>query len=294
MENLINKIQGHIEARNDIIGRNKYNQLKQLKDPTEKQLIQIQEFESRHTKKISEEDKNRIIEYYKKVSSPPIKKEFNFSADQLFIAFKKAYKINEGVDFIINEETKENIKTLIYYFSRDNRFLKCKNLHRTFDYGKIVKESIPSFDKGIIIIGNYGNGKSSGMKAFQRIFAPFDNLKFRMYLASEVVDNYECCSTQDDKRQFWYLMNKDVIYYDDVKREGIASNYGKANLFKGIIEKREARRLKTYITCNFNEEFPNDINAALLEFGEKYESYIFDRLFSAYNIIEFKGKSFRK
>jgi len=89
-------------------------------------------------------------------------------------------------------------------------------------------------------------------------------------------------------------MNQGVIYYDDVKTERIASNYGMTNLFKDIIEKREVRKLKTYITCNFKEDQPGNIPAALLEFGEKYGSRVFDRLFSMFNIIEFKGKSFRR
>jgi len=207
----------------------------------------------------------------------------------------KKYVLKRGCELIINDNVKSNILPLIYYFTNDTRFFKCSNVHgEEFIYNGKAKQSIPSFKKGILIIGNYGNGKTSSMKIFQQIFSRLDNLKFRSYPANEIIDLYECVSTSQEKANFWYLMKKDVIHFGDVKTERIANNYGSVNIFKDIIEKREERDLKTYMDCNFRETKPGDLKDALLEFGQMYGSRVFDRLFKMFNVIEFKGSSFRK
>ncbi|OIQ22174.1 MAG: hypothetical protein BM557_02020 [Flavobacterium sp. MedPE-SWcel] len=100
---------------------------------------------------------------------------------------------------------------------------------------------------------------------------------------------------------FETLMWKGSRYFDDLKTERIASNYGKVNIFKELLEERYNRvdpktkkRLKTFVTCNFKEGFEDNLEKAVDEFGEKYGSRVWDRMFEMFNIIEFKGKSFRR
>ena len=287
------------------IGRHKYNQLKTklAKDGilSPDDLLKIEAFEKTQKKSMSKNQAEKIIEYTKKVSQPAPKKEYEFKPVELSNTFLKTfsliYKGHKGdpLKFVKNIETKNNILPLIYYFTKDARFFNCKNVvDHEFNYSGKIKQSIPSFEKGLLIIGNFGNGKSSSMNVFHRIFSRLDNLKFRQYSANDVIESYENCATPDEKRSFWFQHNKGVIYYDDVRTERIASNYGKTNLFKDIIEKREVRNLKTYITCNFKTGSPGDVKEALIEFAEKYENRVFDRLFSMFNIIIFTGGSFRK
>jgi len=99
-------------------------------------------------------------------------------------------------------------------------------------------------------------------------------------------------------------MNLGDRYFDDIKTERHASNYGKVNLFKDILENRYNNRVqivkgvtkinKTFGTCNYKEGYEGNTEVALEEFGEMYGGRIYDRLFEMFNIIEFKGKSFRK
>lgn len=285
-----------------IIGRHKYNQLKSLSEVTEEQQAQINDYENKSKlKTMTKEKAKKIAEYYKKVCTPKEEPVYNFEPKELlelfFKVFKSTYKDNQGIplEFIKSDDTKGNITPLIYYFTKDERFFKCKNvIGREFNFNGKIKQSIPSFDKGLLIIGNNGNGKSSTMFILHKIFSPFTNLKFRRHIANDVIDQYEACYTSEEKNQFWYIVNKGVAYYDDVKTERKASNYGTVNIFKDVIEKREVRDLKTHITCNFKESDPNDIEKALLEFGEKYGSRVFDRLFKMFNIVIFTGRSFRK
>ena len=79
----------------------------------------------------------------------------------LWILFKSNFKITNNKPFEISEFTIKNLEPIIYYFSKDERFFECYNLKKEF--------SVPSFDKGLLIIGNFGNGKTSTMKVFENI-----------------------------------------------------------------------------------------------------------------------------
>ena len=302
-DKIIENTNAKFMAKDDLIGRHKYNSLKikelSGKIPlTKKEKLQIETYENKGIKPLTEDQLKPITDYYKKVSSPKPKNEYYFKPKELldiFMAEYKKYVLKRGCELIINDNVKSNILPLIYYFTNDTRFFKCSNVHgEEFIYNGKAKQSIPSFKKGILIIGNYGNGKTSSMKIFQQIFSRLDNLKFRSYPANEIIDLYECVSTSQEKANFWYLMKKDVIHFGDVKTERIANNYGSVNIFKDIIEKREERDLKTYMDCNFRETKPGDLKDALLEFGQLYGSRVFDRVFKMFNVIEFKGSSFRK
>ena len=99
--------------------------------------------------------------------------------------------------------------------------------------------------------------------------------------------------TPFEREEFYEKYNKGSRIFDDVKAERNASNFGKVNLFEEIFLSRDANRAKTIITCNFHNQFPNNFERALDEFGEKYGPRVYDRLFSNYNFIFLDGKSFR-
>ena len=297
------KVNEIIQLKDNLIGRHKYNQLKMnqleglILTDIEKKQIELYE-EKGISKPLTDEKAKLVEEYYKRVSEPKPKNEYEFNAKELLDLFLTQYseyiKKNSNNELIVNNESRSNILPLVYYFTKDDRFFKCENIVQSFNYDGSIKTSEPSFDKGLLIVGGYGNGKTSIMNVFHRLFSRFDNLKFRSHNANDIVEMYELCDNADSKYSFWHRLNKDIIYFDDIKTERIASNYGKLNLFKDIIEKREIRNLKTFITCNYRESKHGDINDAILEFGELYGSRVFDRVFKMFNIIEFKGKSFRK
>jgi DNA replication protein DnaC len=60
------------------------------------------------------------------------------------------------------------------------------------------------------------------------------------------------------------------------------------------LETREKNLVKTYLTANFKEGFPDNVSAAIDEFEDKYGSRVYDRIFKMFNIVIFNGKSFRK
>ena len=285
-----------------VIGRNRYNSLKkQLDRLNQTDVDELVNF--RLLNKISVAQAEKEVEKYElkwhvgnKNASENLKEYMKTFRDEkqietkeitkvwLWKEFLKAFKENENIEFKLTPETAENIKPIFYYFLGDLEKLKgCKNVSNL---------SKVDLSKGLLIIGNYGNGKTSVMKALEKVFKN-TNLIFKGYNTNEAVTMYEACGNSKEKDEFMNLMVKGTRYFDDVKTERQASNYGKTEIFKEIFEMRNRNKVKTFITMNYREGNPNDLKDGLLEMGEKYGSRVYDRIFQDYIIIEFKGKSFR-
>lgn len=178
------------------------------------------------------------------------------------------------------------------------------------------KVSVPSLDKGIMMIGGKGNGKTSIVKTLNDMLFyarnnPFTvkdiegtnqmlsryKIAFGFHTANDVVDEYEVCLTEEEKKKFKKKYDFHFKYFDDVMSEKIASNYGKNDIFKYIFEKRYSNRARTMISMNYQDE--NDgkeknLSKTLTAFSNRYGDRVFDRFFEMYNVIELKGESLRK
>jgi len=277
------------------IGFNKYQMLKNLPFSTlsVKEKEQIKDYESQHLP--SKEQQEASKKYIANMLSKKKENTFSITALRLWNVFKAFFEELNKKPFEKNEFTTKNIEVLIYYFSKDERFFECENLS---------KISTPSFDKGLLIIGTFGNGKTAVMKTFEKIFRTTTGVSFKGFTANEIVTMYEKCNDEISKSDFNKKVNFGSRYFDDIKTERVASNFGKVNLFKDILESRYNNRVqeikgetkinKTFGTCNYKEGFEGNVEVALEEFGEKYGGRVYDRLFEMFNIVEFKGKSFRK
>jgi DNA replication protein DnaC len=206
-------------------------------------------------------------------------------------------------DFDANEgESKMLAYTLLYYFFRDERFLKSPLIN--------TEINDPGMMKGVLVIGDYGCGKTSIFKAIRKMFFDAErddtvmigdvdgddvSLKryrrlFGYYTANEVVQMFEACTCNEEKERFWQIFNKGEIYFDDLMTERQASNYGKVELFKDILEIRDDKSLRTLGSTNYE----GNTNETLMALGKKYGPRVYDRLFKMFNIIELKGGSLRK
>ena len=225
-------------------------------------------------------------DYLKNIYNPPVHKPKQLAKKELWNRFSKAFFENEGCKFVQTPATLENVKTLFYYFlSDEENFLKCKNINLS---------SQPSLQKGLLVIGDFGCGKSSVFWALEKALKNVKGANFRGFTANQIVSDFERCTNIADKDFFYDMMFKGTRYFDDVKTERVANNYGKADLLKDILETRNRNRARTYITCNYAKGKVGDISSALLEFKTRYGERVYDRLFQDFNIIEFKGDSFRK
>ncbi len=302
--NLLNKTVISVSSQQNpkqtkLIGHNKYNALKnfdltdlsnenidrfynEFKMPIGTAIKQVAAYEEKYIKPIA----NKTKAYLQKIANPQVQQPNILTKQELWKRFAFSFFKNEGREFIQTPETLENIKILFYYFLGDEKnFLKCKNIHPS---------SNPSLKKGLLVIGDFGCGKSSMFWAFEKALKNVKGANFKGYTANQIVSDFERCTNMADKDLFYETMFKGTRYFDDVKTERIANNYGKADLLKDILETRNRNRVQTYITCNFASGKVGDVPAALLEFKTRYGERVYDRLFQDFNIIEFKGDSFRK
>lgn len=271
----------------ETIGRHIYNELLGLPELTEDQKKRVEEYEKQRKIETSEKAKS----YWSTLFSDDQEKEKQIIVTYTHLRdrFLKTYKKIHGNPYELNDESIANLKTLLYYFCKDQRFYNSPNLLKTYK-GNQLK---PNFSKGLLIIGNYGNGKSSTMRTFHTVFQNINGYSFAFHNVKKLIEDFENCETPCEKKFFWHKMKGNRIYIDDVLKERQASNFGKSNLIKEIIQTRYDNQLKDYLSCNYSEGNTGNTTAALLQFYHKYGGFIFDRIFEKYNIIEFKGKSFR-
>jgi len=277
MEN-VSKI---LETQPKIISKRRYVFLKSFSKLTNAEQDQVNLYEETHPNKPNQYNLDYIesLKTKKQVNIPPIQKKW------LWESFLRSYLQNSNNAFIQNSDTLENIKPLVFYFLDDfENFKQCAT---------VSKLSAPSLDKGLLIVGNYGNGKTSIFKALESVLKPTKKT-FKFLSTNNLVSMFESCADQYAKDDFYNLVYTGTRYFDDVKTERMASNYGKTELMKDILEERYTRQKTTYLSCNYNDKYPNNLQEALQDFGIKYGARVYDRMFEMFNIIQFKGQSFRK
>lgn len=225
--------------------------------------------------------------------------------ESLYDLFKSAFQFfNEKTfDEKVNDgEGRKLARTLIAYFLNKKSFYKSPII-----YSKLNE---PSLDKGLLIIGGFGCGKTSIIKTFHQMFQyAVSNpiivkdiegteqflgrykLGFPFYTTNDVVDDFEKISEKEEKDFFWKRHNFGLKYYDDLMTERTASNYGKVEIFKDILEKRYSNNAKTMVSMNYSGNSVEDtLDAISIKYGER----VYDRVFEMFNIIDLHGKSLRK
>jgi len=208
------------------------------------------------------------------------KKEHDYIKQKFYTNFEKI----EMKKFKSSEEVEEILSTIIFYFIGAPQFLTSPIINSNI--------SEPSFQKGLLLIGNYGTGKTSIMKVVTEIFKEF-KMFVKIKNTSEIVLDYECLAP-NEKKDFFENLKRGTWVFDDLLNERDANNFGKTELFKNILEIRCDNKRITHATCNYDPDFPGDVEKGLKQFYTKYGGRIYDRLHEMFNIVEFKGKSMRR
>lgn len=243
--------------------------------------------------------------------SPVIRVELN----DLIFDVKQLFKIQNKVDFKPinvysgNNEPELLLYTLAYYFLKRDNFFKSPLLNS--------KISTPSFDKGLLIVGGYGVGKTSLMLAFSGAMNNFiksikkqkpsnlsqltSDLEIRYSVSSDVVNKFNTALSKEEIAEIINpLLSRTQLYIDDILREQMGNNFGTRNIFLDVLTHRADRGYKTHLTLNYKEEVIKnesvfyDTEETLKLFKTKYDGRVYDRLFGLYNIIELTSKSFRR
>ena len=285
----------------DLIGRNKYRQLKQFDFSTMSNQEMV-EFRKRFNLSVADAEKQienyekhkgspkgsyeKNAEYFKNLDKKENKVKKTITKEWLWKEFLNAFYLNEGIKYDTkNDNNIENIKPIIYYF--------CGDLENFKNCSRVSNISEPSLKKSLCIVGDFGNGKTTTMRAFERALK-FTPHFFKGLTTNDSVIGYKGCKDEVEVKKFMDNICKGTKLFDDLKTERKVTRYGdKFELFKDVIELRYDKGVKTHFLMNYKNGFEGDLKEAINEVGERYGSRANDRFYGMCNIIEFKGKSFR-
>lgn len=179
--------------------------------------------------------------------------------------------------FKITEENQHIIFSIFRYFLQQPDFN---------EYGLIKNK--PGLEKGLLIYGDYGVGKSTLFDAIHNIGRIIldqtrsTQLWFPRISTVHLLTRYY--ESQQNKNSNFKLEDyyRGKLYLDDVGKEDKA--YNREEIIGKLLFERHRKKLKTFVTTNEN---PSAI-------AKRYGHHIGDRLPEMFNIIKWEGKSWRE
>jgi hypothetical protein len=179
----------------------------------------------------------------------------------------------------ITDENESVIEALLLYFRCDPEFANTT-----------ATENKPSLDKGILLIGNWGSGKSTLMSAFQR--CRFPNNDFSIITTKQLEGMYydgdkaraaiDLYGTKATRPYFDGKMRNYHCLFDDWGQERPV--FGTTEVMERVILGRYdhiKKGLKTHATTNLN----------LQMIKERYGGVIESRCYDMFNIIKLGAKA---
>lgn len=159
-------------------------------------------------------------------------------------------------NFIIDQENREAIEKLFQYFSKDPNF----------------ETETQTLDKGLLIVGNVGSGKTVVLRIFQKLYPG----RFSFATCLQVADEYE----MNGREGLLKYYNKPYLF-DDLGTEGVKKNYGNesnvlANLISVRYDKFKSKGTNTFFTTNLKKG----------QIAEFYGERVLSRLKEMTNIIQ--------
>ena len=163
-------------------------------------------------------------------------------------------------EFVIDDSNRDLIHAMQMYFAQNKHFVNAKV--------KTVNKL--SLNKGILLMGNYGFGKSILFQIFQRMYLPV--LGFKEASTNEISLEYQrrgSDAIRDYVKNNWY--------YDDFGTEEKVSHYEQSKyIMKTVMEERykqhQAFGWITHASTNCTPE----------EIGDKYGDRIYSRLYEMF------------
>ncbi len=175
-------------------------------------------------------------------------------------------------NFIETDEIKSTITKLLYYFTGSSLF-------------------DGSLKKGIMLVGGLGTGKSLIFRVFKEYTGKILRMNsYQYHYSHEIVDNVNINGVEYLEKYNHNFGTPITCYVDDIaSRNEIIKYFGtEVNVMEQLLSIRyniyiRYRKL-THVTSN---KYPSD-------FKELYDERVIDRMKEMFNIVELKGKSFRK
>ncbi|WP_233898147.1 P-loop NTPase family protein [Tenacibaculum piscium] len=189
---------------------------------------------------------------------------------------KVSEEILDGKKFVINAENKKIVATIFRYFAGSEHFN---------EFG-LIKNN-PDLNKGLLISGNIGVGKTLLMEIFQKtgiqIYKKY-GIKRTLFTRGISCGNFVSDFMNSTKISTDFNLKsyeKGTLFIDDLGVETLAFN--QYELLEKVLFERYRNEAKSFITTNLT----------MLEILERYGVRVADRLPEMCNIINWRGTSFR-
>lgn len=258
-----------------------------------------------------ENDFDKMIDSLPKKEELELPKLEPMKASSLYDLFKINFPIINKKEFdetANNGEAETLVYTLIAFFLKRKSFFKSPLLNT---------QSVPDLNKGIVLIGEPGIGKTVILKTFYEIFKYGSEnpllvkdingadqllrrykLQFKYNSVDEVVRMYEAANrhSKDADRDYYLSLfykrfELGFNAFDDLLSEDLAKNYGSVDIMKKVLSQRYVNKSPGILTMNYYGE---DVRSTLNEFKTRYGDRLHDRFYETYNIIELQGVTLRR
>lgn len=184
-------------------------------------------------------------------------------------------------NFVVNSVNKNALRLMLLYFTGNSMF------EEELEYG--------SLDKGILLVGDVGTGKSLLFEIFHYYTREILMVNsFRKFTAIDIIDNVNVSGAsyleQFSNNMIGSKAMPQRCYFDDIcsKNETVKHFGTQLNVIEQLLSLRynifTRYGILTHATSN---KYPSEMEAI-------YDKRIADRLVEMFNIIELTGKSFRK
>lgn len=211
--------------------------------------------------------------------------QWSYDQTKAFMQYR-AQQIFTEKKFIIDNENTMIYELLCYYFSNDKQFLS-------------LAENLgipnPSLEKGILLAGNFGVGKTWLMK----LFAKNQRQVFFIRNAKDIADGFGANGEEalnEYLNKIKNAVNDTAVFFqpysglciDDIGTEDIKTHYGnKRNVIGDLIEKRYSRNntgIYLHATTNLDAD----------QITSFYGGRVASRIREIFNLIEMNGNDRRK
>lgn len=215
--------------------------------------------------------------------------DFNVIKTFMFNRAKEIFKY----PFELDEDNEMIFDLLCYYFTgNEEGFFRQNELIAKKDEKLLIKN--PSINKGILLVGNVGTGKTDLMKLFAKNTRMVYYMRESKRIAKEYVENKDI--PEDYIEPFKLAINDPQTFYqplagmciDEMGGEETKNSYGnKANVIADLIEARYNKKytgLFLHATSNLTSE----------QFKQYYGERVVSRMRQIFNFVKLPGNDRRK
>lgn len=229
----------------------------------------------------------RQKEYIKKLTEPKTYHKFTYETLRAFLT-EKYNIINANEQALVRKYEKEKIKHFVLDEFNENIFeMLC--MYFTADPGFEFQNDNFSLDKGIMLYGPVGCGKTTMIKMFQmNSYKPFIVNPCRLIADEYAKDGSDALNKYSELQAVYPQQTFGIEaigrLYDDLGTEDNKSHFGnKVNVMQDIFYKIYENELTGmfHVTTNITGD----------QIGEFYGVRIKSRIREMYNVIQFNGKS---